>query len=54
MWRLTDQTRPRENGAYGAFAYSNAGYNLATVLLEHEIGRDWRALVRDEVLRRWA
>lgn len=50
MWRLTDQTRPREGGAYGAFAYSNAGYNLATVLLEHEQGRDWRALVRDEVL----
>lgn len=50
MWRLTDQTRPREGGGYGAFAYSNAGYNLATVLLEHERGRDWRALVQDEVL----
>ncbi|HEY0925676.1 serine hydrolase [Brevundimonas sp.] len=50
MWELTDQTRWRTGGAYGAFAYSNAGYNLATVLLEHERGRDWRALVREEVL----
>ncbi|RZJ44539.1 MAG: class A beta-lactamase-related serine hydrolase [Brevundimonas sp.] len=50
MWRLTDQTQPREGGAYGAFAYSNAGYNLATVLLEQARGQDWRALVRDEVL----
>lgn len=50
MWGLTDQTRWRAEGAYGAFVYSNAGYNLATVLLEHERGRDWRALVREEVL----
>lgn len=50
MWDLTTETRPREGGAYGTFAYTNSGYNLATVLLEHERGRDWRALVRDEVL----
>ena len=50
MWSLTDQTRPREGGAHGAFAYSNAGYNLATVLLEHGRAQDWRALAPAEVL----
>ena len=50
MWDLTRETRPREGGARGAFAYSNDGYNLATVLLEHERGQDWRGLVQDEVL----
>lgn len=50
MWDLTAETRPAEDGAYGTFDYTNSGYNLATVLLEHERGRDWRALVRDEVL----
>lgn len=50
MWDLTRETRSREGGARGAFAYSNDGYNLATVLLEHERGQDWRGLVQDEVL----
>lgn len=50
MWDLTRETRSREGGTRGAFAYSNDGYNLATVLLEHERGQDWRGLVQDEVL----
>lgn len=50
MWDLTAQTRAVEDGGYGTFDYTNSGYNLATVLLEHERGRDWRALVRGEVL----
>jgi CubicO group peptidase (beta-lactamase class C family) len=50
LWRLTAETRPREGGAYGTFAYTNSGYNLATVLIERRLGRDWRAVVRDEVL----
>lgn len=48
LWRLAAETKP--SGAYRAFDYTNSGYNLATVLLEHERGRDWRALVQDEVL----
>lgn len=34
----------------GSFQYTNVGYNLATTLLEASFGRDWRALVREEVL----
>ena len=34
----------------GTFRYSNAGYNLATLLIERKTGLDWRALVQREVL----
>lgn len=49
MWRLTAETQANE-APPGTFDYTNAGYNLATVLIEHSRGRDWRALVQDEVL----
>lgn len=49
LWRLTAETAPGEV-APGTFDYTNSGYNLATVLIEHQWGRDWRALVQDEVL----
>lgn len=51
LWRLTAETRANDEAPYGAFDYTNSGYNLATVLIEHRWGRDWRALVDDEVLR---
>ncbi|MBU1348229.1 MAG: serine hydrolase [Alphaproteobacteria bacterium] len=50
LWRLTAETGPGEV-APGTFDYTNSGYNLATVLIEHRWGRDWRDLVQDEVLR---
>jgi CubicO group peptidase (beta-lactamase class C family) len=50
LWRLTSETRPNPEAPYGTFAYTNAGYNLATVLIEKRWGRDWRVLVDDEVL----
>ena len=51
MQRLIAATVARDNTPHGTFRYSNAGYNLATTLLEARDGRDWRVLVRDEVLR---
>jgi CubicO group peptidase (beta-lactamase class C family) len=50
LWRLTAETAPAEEGAYGTFDYTNSGYNLATVLIQHHWGREWRALVDQEVL----
>lgn len=50
LWRLTAETRPNTDAPHGTFQYTNAGYNLATVLMERRWGRDWRALVEDEVL----
>lgn len=49
LWRLTAETAPGEVPP-GTFDYTNSGYNLATILIERQWGRDWRALVRDEVL----
>lgn len=51
LWRLTDQTTPSAEAAHGAFNYTNSGYNLATVLLEHRFQRDWRRMDEEEVLR---
>lgn len=51
LWRLTDQTAPSAGSAQGAFNYTNGGYNLATVLLEHRFQRDWRRMDEEEVLR---
>tara|TARA_R110002051_G_scaffold285551_1_gene347834 strand:+ start:1303 stop:2817 length:1515 start_codon:yes stop_codon:yes gene_type:complete len=50
LWHLTGETRPLEDTPHGTFNYGNAGYNLATVLIEHRLGRDWSRLVSDEVL----
>jgi len=50
MQGLIAATVAREDTPHGTFRYSNAGYNLATTLLEARDGRDWRSLVRDEVL----
>jgi len=51
MRGLVAATVARPDTPHGTFRYSNAGYNLATTLLEARDGRDWRVLVRDEVLR---
>lgn len=50
LWDLTAQTRANADAPYGTFDYTNAGYNLATVLIQHRWGRDWRAMVDAEVL----
>jgi CubicO group peptidase (beta-lactamase class C family) len=50
MQALVAATVRRDDTPHGVFRYSNAGYNLATTLLERRTGLDWRVLVRDEVL----
>ncbi|ATQ41884.1 serine hydrolase domain-containing protein [Caulobacter mirabilis] len=47
---LLAQTKTVADAPHGVFRYANAGYNIATTLLERRDGRDWRALVRDRVL----
>lgn len=51
LWTALAQTQANAGAPYGGFDYTNAGYNIATVLIEHRFGRDWRALVEQEVLR---
>ncbi|NEX91398.1 serine hydrolase domain-containing protein [Caulobacter sp. 17J65-9] len=50
LWALTGETRANADAPYGTFSYTNTGYNLATVLLQHRFHRDWSALVENEVL----
>lgn len=50
MQRLIAATGVRPDAPHGAFRYSNSGYNIATTLLEARDGRDWRVMVREEVL----
>lgn len=50
MQRLIAATVTRPDTPHGTFRYSNAGYNIATTLLEARDGRDWRILVREQVL----
>ncbi len=50
MQELLSATVETPDTPVGTFRYSNAGYNLATLLLERKTGLDWRALVRGEVL----
>lgn len=50
MQGLLAETTLNVDAPRGTFQYTNVGYNLATTLLETRFGRDWRALVREEVL----
>ena len=50
MHRLLGETVARPDTPHGTFRYSNAGYNLATTLIEDRFGHDWRDLVEREVL----
>ncbi len=50
MRALLSETVKSADTPHGAFRYTNTGYNLATTLLEGRFGRDWRALVDQEVL----
>jgi CubicO group peptidase (beta-lactamase class C family) len=47
---LIDYTIPNTRAAYGEFKYSNLGYNIIEVLLERELGKEWKQVVKEEVL----
>lgn len=51
MSALLADTVRSETTPYGTFRYTNTGYNLATTLLEDRFGRDWRAMVEQDVLK---
>ncbi len=49
-WALLAVSAPNEEAPLGAFAYTNAGYNILTTLTERRFGASWRELVESEVL----
>jgi CubicO group peptidase (beta-lactamase class C family) len=50
MQSLLAATVETPDAPVGTFRYSNAGYNIATLLIARKTGLDWRALVKREVL----
>jgi CubicO group peptidase (beta-lactamase class C family) len=49
LGRLLAKCAPAEDAPLGAFRYSNAGYNIVTILTDREIGKPWQDLLRDEI-----
>jgi CubicO group peptidase (beta-lactamase class C family) len=47
---LIDYTIPNTRAAYGEFKYSNLGYNIIEIILERELGKSWKQVVKEEVL----
>lgn len=48
---LIDYTTPNRRANYGEFKYSNLGYNIIELILERELGKDWKTVVQEEVLK---
>jgi CubicO group peptidase (beta-lactamase class C family) len=51
LWRLLGLLRANSKAPLGTFAYSNLGYNVAAILIEHRLHRRWQDLLDEEVLR---
>lgn len=48
---LIDYTMPDARSGYGKFKYSNLGYNIIELILERELGKTWKQVVKEEVLK---
>lgn len=51
LWRLLGRIGPNPRSPLGTFAYSNLGYNIAALLIEHRLHRRWQDILEAEVLR---
>jgi len=47
---LLNYTIPNRRSKYGEFKYSNLGYNIIELILERELGKSWKQVVKEEVL----
>ena len=45
-----DYTRVDPRSGYGTFKYSNLGYNVIELILERELGKSWKTVVKEQVL----
>ncbi len=45
-----DYTRVDPRSGYGTFKYSNLGYNIIELILERELGKSWKTVVKEQVL----
>jgi CubicO group peptidase (beta-lactamase class C family) len=47
---LAQYTVVNTNAPFGEFEYTNLGYNILGMIMERELGADWKSLVQQEVL----
>ena len=50
LWRQLPRLRPNREAPLGTYRYTNLGYNIAAMLIEHRLGRRWQDIVDREVL----
>ncbi|MBL4905280.1 MAG: serine hydrolase [Flavobacteriaceae bacterium] len=48
---LTQFTKVNTNAPFEKFEYTNLGYNILGMIMEREVGTDWKSLVEQEVLQ---
>ncbi|MFT4805051.1 MAG: CubicO group peptidase (beta-lactamase class C family) [Psychroserpens sp.] len=48
---LAEFTVVNTDASFGEFDYTNIGYNILELILEREIGSDWKSLVEQELLQ---
>lgn len=49
LWRLLGVSRVNAEAPFGRFAYTNTGYNIATVLTDRRFGAPWQDMLQAEV-----
>jgi CubicO group peptidase (beta-lactamase class C family) len=50
LWNLLPRMTVNRRAPLGTFNYSNLGYNVATLLIEHRLRRRWQDLLKEQVL----
>lgn len=51
LHRLLASCEPNEEAPLGAFQYTNAGYNIATILADRRLGEGWKRRLEREIFR---
>lgn len=51
LWKLLGETRPNPEAPLGKHRYTNAGYNILTVLTDRRLGEHWQDLLEREIFR---
>jgi CubicO group peptidase (beta-lactamase class C family) len=51
LWSLLASSKPNAKAPLGTFAYTNTGYNIATILTDKKLDEPWQDLLAREVFR---
>jgi CubicO group peptidase (beta-lactamase class C family) len=51
LWSLLATSKPNTKAPLGTFAYTNVGYNIATILTDRKLGVRWQDLLEREIFR---